>query len=228
VVELSKTVEHVLGVLVKEPLRSTVERRLVNDVANNLPFHGQSQPEDLDRVRLSIVRVVANQPERLDECVEMAKTKWMELFQLGGFGDFAHQHEVWYKDFCRELKGRGRDLEDTFSGAGLGGARKLTKVALILGAIPLIPYPAIFIANMKSLAAERSGNEPEGNLGVEELFLYSSTAYPLVWIFSWLAARSWKYDERRRLNVAVSLLPILYLGGVLWIFVQWFQLVNAV
>lgn len=81
----------------------------------------------------------------------------------------------------------------------------------VIGGLPLLLYPAVLMANMMSLAAPRSGNEPILLQLVAYGFLFGSLAYPLVYgvclvllVPSWIVGNLWGI-------VVLSLVPIGYL-----------------
>lgn len=99
-------------------------------------------------------------------------------------------------------------------------------IALILGGLPLIIYPMLFIANMISFAAIVAEMKGGGNLSVIPLivtgsFLITSTAYPWVYVPCVRAtiARMRKGEDVPAFQF--SLAPLAYLVLVMLLLALW-------
>jgi hypothetical protein len=100
-----------------------------------------------------------------------------------------------------------------------GGKMKfVTHFMLLLGALPLLVYPFVVLANVMSLAGERSGNEPPLLMLVVYSFLLGSLAYPAVYVPCALlaVARVKKNDDNTAFWYVVGPLGyLLLLAGLL-------------
>lgn len=90
----------------------------------------------------------------------------------------------------------------------------------ILAGLPLLVYPFLLLANVMSLAGERTPGDGKAWLA-SRLFLWSSTAYPLVFMacFALAWAAQGRGDGKRAL--ALSVLPLAYLLLVALLFINW-------
>jgi hypothetical protein len=93
---------------------------------------------------------------------------------------------------------------------------------LILGALPLLIYPIIFMAGIMGLGGHRTGNEPLLLMLAAYSFLLTSLAYPLVYFICLFGTERQKNkDDAKRWSLA----PLKYLLVVivlmfLWIFIE--------
>lgn len=95
-------------------------------------------------------------------------------------------------------------------------ARRTASTALfIIGAVPLVIYPVIMIANVMSLAGEPSGNETGLLIVVSRLALTVSSAYPLTYVLCFVIARN---SSKR---ILLSLVPIIHLVAAVLLFLCW-------
>lgn len=70
---------------------------LSHECADNLPFHQDSGPEDLDRVRLAALKLSEGDLDRLLEAIELGKTDTRDLLVVAGFGSSVVEHTAWAK-----------------------------------------------------------------------------------------------------------------------------------
>jgi hypothetical protein len=93
---------------------------------------------------------------------------------------------------------------------------------LFLGAIPLLIYPFLMIANVMSLAAERPHNPVPLVLWLSSQgFLWSSTLYPVVFLGCAIMSLVQSHCRDDRTAERYALLPLLYLSGVVALFLLW-------
>lgn len=67
------------------------------ECADNLPFHKESEPEDLDRVRLAALKLGDRDLDRLLQAIELGKTDTRDLLMVAGFGSSVTEHVEWAK-----------------------------------------------------------------------------------------------------------------------------------
>jgi hypothetical protein len=70
-------------------------RLLTNECANNLPFHDDSSPESLDRIRAAALKISEGDLGKLQEAVDLAKIDWRDVLVGADFGNDVHAHERW-------------------------------------------------------------------------------------------------------------------------------------
>lgn len=82
--------------LFDEPRRSHIARRLVEEVSENIPFCDKHKPEDMDRIRFSIMKLLTEPGEDEDSVFELARIDWRDLFTAAGFHSTT-AHFEWYE-----------------------------------------------------------------------------------------------------------------------------------
>jgi hypothetical protein len=70
---------------------------LSHECADNLPFHEDSVPEDLDRLRLASLKLSDRNLDRLLEAIELGQTDTRDLLVVAGFGSSVVEHAEWAK-----------------------------------------------------------------------------------------------------------------------------------
>jgi hypothetical protein len=94
---------------------------------------------------------------------------------------------------------------------------------LLLGAAPLLIYPIVLLANVMSLAAQPSSQPVPILLQLSsKAFLWSSTLYPIVYLYYARKAIANSKQGDSRTAVTMSLLPLVYLILVLIFLCAWF------
>jgi len=96
-IPLSDRTTNVLETLIKEPLRTRVRKILVNEVGKTVPFCSGETPEGMDRIRFAVIKLTAEDVEKLDYAVKEAQTDWRDLLMAAGFGYSAKEHDRWYE-----------------------------------------------------------------------------------------------------------------------------------
>ncbi len=99
---LTKKVNKLLELLFEEPLLSKLARRLEIEAAENIPFHNNSKSADMDRIRFSILKVIATNVDSEENAFDLAKTDWRDLFVAAGFADDANEHKNWYRTITKK------------------------------------------------------------------------------------------------------------------------------
>jgi hypothetical protein len=96
---------------------------------------------------------------------------------------------------------------------------RLRTLLIVLGFIPLLIWPAVFLADIMGLAAPRTGHEPQLTITLFTAFLVGSMAYPLVYCPCALVSES--IDQKsKRLALALSVVPLVYLFVVVLLFLS--------
>lgn len=100
-------------------------------------------------------------------------------------------------------------------------------IFLTLGALPIPVYPFVLFANLMSLGGQSTGNEPLAGRLIAYAFLWSSLAYPLVYLWFRRRAKRERQAGHHRAACFQSAAPLIYLAGVLMFFTLWSQRAGA-
>jgi len=86
-------------------------------------------------------------------------------------------------------------------------------ILLIVGALPLLIYPFILLANVLSLAGTKSSTPvPMAQWLIANGFLGCSTLYPLVYLACTIAAVTYARSGKATVALKLSIVPLAYLG----------------
>lgn len=99
--------------------------------------------------------------------------------------------------------------------------KQTVSLLLLLGALPLLIYPFVLLANVMSLAGHWSGNEPLGLVVTVYAFLIGSTAYPAVYIFHRVYANALLKQNKTEAALRYSVGPLLYLALLAGFMMLW-------
>lgn len=77
--------------------RELVAEILVNECGEDVPFHQDAGPEEMERVRFSILKLSAGDLDKFEQAVKLANLDWRDLFVAAGFGYDVEGHEKWYQ-----------------------------------------------------------------------------------------------------------------------------------
>jgi hypothetical protein len=99
--------------------------------------------------------------------------------------------------------------------------RIATFIALLVGGLPLLAYPAVLLAGVMSLAGHRTGNEPSMRMAVASVCLIGSLIYPLIYGPCLVAAVATVRRANGRFSCGLSIAPIVYLVVLCACFVVW-------
>jgi hypothetical protein len=94
-------------------------------------------------------------------------------------------------------------------------------ISLILGAVPLLMYPFLVMANIMSFAAPHTNEEPFGLTLVVNIFLFSSTAYPIVYILCAVFAIVHIRKDKGKPAFSYGIAPIIYLVLLVGLLATW-------
>lgn len=76
--------------------REVAKELLLLQCGQNLPFLGDTHPEDFDRYRLAALKVSQGKMELLIAGIDLAKTDWRDLLMAADFGHDVNAHLHWY------------------------------------------------------------------------------------------------------------------------------------
>ena len=101
-------------------------------------------------------------------------------------------------------------------------SRRKAIILFIVAALPILIYPAVFIANVMSLAGHGS-EEASFILQVSsKAFMYSSLVYPLVYLASLILY--WKNKRQLYINLPYYLLIFILFSLMIWYLNSWCNL----
>ena len=109
-IELSARVESVVAALFSADEQAMVLETLKTDCAGNIPGCADKSPQEMDRIRLSVLKLSEGKVPALKAAIRLAETDWRDLFMAAGFGHDPKAHESWWP---KRLTG-----SDKSSGAG--------------------------------------------------------------------------------------------------------------
>lgn len=101
---------------------------------------------------------------------------------------------------------------------------QLRTTLLLIGGLPLLAYPAVFLAGVMSLAGERTGNESAVLVIVARSFLIGSMVYPLIYVPCAMAAVSMAKKGRAESALKICKVPLVFLAALGVLFFTWAQL----
>ena len=78
--------------------RELVADILVNECGDGIPFCEDSSPEEMERIRFSVLKLSAGDLDKLEEAVKLANLDWRDLFMSAGFGYDVDAHRAWYAE----------------------------------------------------------------------------------------------------------------------------------
>ena len=119
-IPLSDRTRRLAEILLQEPERSRISQRLVDEAAEDTPMWHDFSPEGMDKIRFSILRLIAQHPKNENIAFNHARYDWRDLFMAAGFGEEYNKHI----NFCaRAIQNNGERTDALNSHAfGTSGA----------------------------------------------------------------------------------------------------------
>ena len=74
---------------------------LETEIGQNIPFCSQASPEDMERIRFAVIRLIAENNMCETDVIKLAKTDWRDLLMAAEFG-YHKAHMTWYFDVTRD------------------------------------------------------------------------------------------------------------------------------
>ena len=93
-IELSSRTLRLIETVIPLGDRERIARRLREEASEIIPFCENRSPEGMERIRFSILRVIAEGEWGEDEAFYWARTDWRDLFLAAGHGEMGG-HEAW-------------------------------------------------------------------------------------------------------------------------------------
>ena len=97
-------------------------------------------------------------------------------------------------------------------------------IALALGGVPLLIYPFVLLADVMSLAAPKSGKHSTLLTVVSRAFLWTSLAYPIVYMLCVSQTRLMLKKMQEEAALGFSVVPLGYLVLVVVLFFAWMSI----
>ncbi len=95
-IELSNRTIELIDRCLPEAMRNQIKNLLLESVSENIPYCDNSTPEEMDRIRFAIIKLVLENNRNLDNAVQQAKTDWRDLIMMAGFGHDTGEHNKWF------------------------------------------------------------------------------------------------------------------------------------
>jgi hypothetical protein len=96
VAELSEGTKKRIDMLFAEVERAEVVKVIADECGNNLPFCEGDTPEDLERIRLAVLKLSEGDITKLRDAVHLAQVDWRDLLVAAGFADDLQAHSRWW------------------------------------------------------------------------------------------------------------------------------------
>jgi hypothetical protein len=93
---LSQKTENLLNDFFPERLRGEARDLIETMCGNNLPFCENSNSEEMERIRFSVIRLSEGKIDKLCEAIDLAETDWRDLLMAADFGHDPQGHSKWY------------------------------------------------------------------------------------------------------------------------------------
>lgn len=95
-IELSHKVDELVDRLFSSSDCKEVRQLLETECAENIPFCENSDKFDMERIRISVLKLSDGKMDKLIEAIVLAQTDWRDLFMAAGFGEDIYAHEKWF------------------------------------------------------------------------------------------------------------------------------------
>lgn len=93
-----KTVQALEKIFPDLETRALVADILVEECGDGVPFHEDAGPEEMERIRFSVLKLSAGDLNKLEEAVKLANLDWRDLFMAASFGYDVEAHLTWYQE----------------------------------------------------------------------------------------------------------------------------------
>ena len=98
-IKLSRRTEKLLEKLFPDvETKNLAGNILVIECGDNIPFCKDSSPEDMERIRFSVIKLSNGDLNKLGNALELALIDARDLFMSAGFGKDVKAHMQWYQE----------------------------------------------------------------------------------------------------------------------------------
>ena len=94
-IELSDRIADLVDKLFSIKDRDEVTHLLETECADNLPFCEDSDKYDMERIRVSVLKLCEGSMDKLVDALVLAQTDWRDLLVAAGFGHDTQAHKKW-------------------------------------------------------------------------------------------------------------------------------------
>jgi hypothetical protein len=94
-IELSQSTEEKIKKLFPPGLWAEVFTIIESECGDNLPFCGNLDKYQIERIRFAVLKLSEGDLKNLKESVKFAQCDWRDLLTASGFGDDIHAHKRW-------------------------------------------------------------------------------------------------------------------------------------
>jgi hypothetical protein len=94
-IELSERIADLVDKIFSIKDRDEVRHLLEIECAENLPFCEDSDKYDMERIRISVLKLCEGSMDKLVEAIVLAQTDWRDLLVAAGFGHDTQAHKKW-------------------------------------------------------------------------------------------------------------------------------------
>ena len=101
-IPLSDKTRKALEILLDEDTRSHIAKRLLNETSEDIPMWHEFSPQGLERIRFSVIKLIAQNPKNENIAFNHAKIDWRDLFMSAGFGESTTEHERWFSAISKK------------------------------------------------------------------------------------------------------------------------------
>jgi hypothetical protein len=99
-IPLSERTKELIQILFPPELAQRIERTLLDQVSENIPFCETDGPVEMERTRFSVIRLIHDYREDIESVIDLAKTDWRDLFMAADHGH-PSDHMAWYRETMR-------------------------------------------------------------------------------------------------------------------------------
>lgn len=95
-----------LDAVIDAESRNRIAVRILNEISENIPFCENSNPGDMERLRFSVLRLLAEGQMAEDDIFWLAKNDWRDLLMASGHGS-TEEHRKWASSAIRHAAQHG-------------------------------------------------------------------------------------------------------------------------
>ena len=97
-ISVSERILQLVESMFPEQSQERIRELLELECADNIAGCENYDSEQMDRIRVSVLKLSEGDPDRLARAVELAQTDWRDLLMAAGFGEDADAHKRWSPD----------------------------------------------------------------------------------------------------------------------------------
>lgn len=98
---LSKRTEQLIEQIFLKHDQLEVRALIEYECANNLPFCGDLDSMQMERIRFAAIKLSEGEENKLLDAIDLANVDWIDLLVGAGFANDATFHEMWVNEFLK-------------------------------------------------------------------------------------------------------------------------------